>query len=212
MTDSTEHPENAPGGRRERNKADKRRRIEAAAKELFVHRGFSAVTTHEVARRAEVGTGTLFRYAQSKGELLCLVANEEFRDLVGVVPDTGDVVSDFMNLCRPFLRVLRVQPDNAVAYHRETIFGEPGPHREEALRILGELRNTISTILSRESGRAADDSEIRAAAYTVFDVIYMEIVRAGVNPRTHSNLEAIFRAHIERVVHGTIPYLTRSGQ
>lgn len=198
----------ATGSRRERNKADKRRRIENAAKELFAEHGFNAVTTQEVARRAGVGTGTLFRYAQSKGELLCLVANEEFRDRVGLVPGSGDVVSDFVSLCRPFLRVLRAQPDNAVAYHREVIFGEPGPHREEALRILGDLRDTISAILARESGRGTEESEVRAAAYTVFDVIYMEIVRAGVNPRIHSNLESIFRAHMERVVHGTVPFLT----
>lgn len=124
-------------GRRELNKADKQRRILAAARDLFFRNGYSSVTTQEVADQAEVGTGTLFRYAQSKGELLCMVANEEFRAMVETVPDTGDPVEDLVTLCDPLFSALENQPENIVAYHRETVFGEPGPHRAEAQRILG---------------------------------------------------------------------------
>ena len=76
-------------GRRELNKADKQRRIHRAARELFFSRGYSSVTTQEVAERAEVSTGTLFRYARSKGELLCMVANEDLRMMVESLPDTA---------------------------------------------------------------------------------------------------------------------------
>lgn len=69
-------------GRRELNKADKQRRIHQAARQLFSSRGYSSVTTQEVAELAEVGTGTLFRYARSKGELLCIIANDDFRLMV----------------------------------------------------------------------------------------------------------------------------------
>ncbi|MFD2393829.1 TetR/AcrR family transcriptional regulator [Dietzia aerolata] len=141
-------------GRRELNKADKQRRIHKAARELFWTRGYASVTTQEVADRAEVGTGTLFRYARSKGELLCMVANDDFRLMVDSLPDTGDPVEDLVQLCEPLVRALENQPDNVAAYHRETLFGEPGPHRDEAQRILLDLRGRIAEVLARHSGEA----------------------------------------------------------
>ncbi len=44
--------------------------IEAAALELFVEQGFHGTTVPEIARRAGVGTGTLYLYHASKDELL----------------------------------------------------------------------------------------------------------------------------------------------
>ncbi len=66
----------APAGRRERNKQQKRERIKAAARKLFSTKGFAATTTQEIARQADIGTGTLFLYVESKEEVLVLV----FRD------------------------------------------------------------------------------------------------------------------------------------
>ena len=64
-----------PAGRRERNKQEKLDRITAAASELFAERGVDEVTTQEIADKADIGTGTLFLYAKTKGELLLLVQN-----------------------------------------------------------------------------------------------------------------------------------------
>lgn len=195
-------------GRRELNKADKQRRIEAAARELFSRNGYSSVTTQEVADLAEVGTGTLFRYAQSKGELLCMVANEDFRAMVDTVPDTGDPVEDLVILCDPLLSALDRQPENIAAYHRETLFGEPGPHREEAQRILGELRGIISVILAKHSGRPAGSTDLMGAAQTVFDVLYMSIVRSGVDLSFSGDHRSELKEHVHRVLHGALPDLT----
>ncbi len=191
-------------GRRERNKADKRRRIEAAARELFLTRGFSSVTTQEVARLADVGTGTLFRYAQSKGELLCMVANEDFSGLLDTVPDTGDPVEDLLALCDPLVAALVRQPENVVAYHRETLFGDPGPHREVALRILAGLRGIIGAVLARPAGLDPDDPALTGPSQTVFDVLYMEIVRAGVAGDPDRDHRTELRAHIHRALHGSL--------
>ena len=61
---------------RERNKLDKLRRIKAAARELFLEQGYDNATTREIARRAEVGLGTLFSYASDKRDLLFLIYND----------------------------------------------------------------------------------------------------------------------------------------
>ena len=67
-----------PTGRRERAGEDKRERIMTAARELFAEHGVSAVTTRQIADRADVAIGTLYRYASTKAELLIMVQNEKF--------------------------------------------------------------------------------------------------------------------------------------
>ena len=66
-------------GRRERNKQDKLDRITAAARELFAEHGVDEVTTQQIADKADIGAGTLFLYAKTKGELLLLVQNSTLR-------------------------------------------------------------------------------------------------------------------------------------
>ena len=66
-------------GRRDRNMQDKHGRIFQAAAELFEAHGYAGVTTQAISERADVGTGTLFRYASSKDELLLMVLNQALR-------------------------------------------------------------------------------------------------------------------------------------
>src|SRR4029450_12736629 len=67
-----------PVGRRERNKQAKLERITRAASELFAKHGVDEVTTQQIADKADIGTGTLFLYAKTKGELLLLVQNAQY--------------------------------------------------------------------------------------------------------------------------------------
>lgn len=69
----TESAPDARPGKRERNKAEKHRRIVEAATELFKERGFADTTTAAIAEAAGVGAGTLYLYVQSKEDLLVLV-------------------------------------------------------------------------------------------------------------------------------------------
>jgi AcrR family transcriptional regulator len=62
---------------RERKKHDKRQRIRAAARELFARQGYDDTTLRQIAQRAHVALGTLFRYADDKRDLVFLVFNEE---------------------------------------------------------------------------------------------------------------------------------------
>src|SRR3954469_20828138 len=64
-------------GQRELNKLDKRQRIRAAARELFSRFGYEEATLRQIAKRAHVGLGTLFNYADDKRDLVFLIFNEE---------------------------------------------------------------------------------------------------------------------------------------
>lgn len=57
-------------GLRERQKAGRRRDILAAASQLFRKNGFADTSVEAIAALAEVGTGTVYNYFSSKGDLL----------------------------------------------------------------------------------------------------------------------------------------------
>jgi len=69
--------QSAIGGRKVAgDKPDKREAILAAALELFVERGFYGTAVPEIADRAGVGAGTIYRYFESKDALV----NELYRE------------------------------------------------------------------------------------------------------------------------------------
>jgi AcrR family transcriptional regulator len=68
-------------GLREYNRREKRGRIREAAREVFCRRGYLDATTRDIAARARVANGTLFRYARDKRELLLMVINDDLEAL-----------------------------------------------------------------------------------------------------------------------------------
>ncbi|MBT2568906.1 TetR/AcrR family transcriptional regulator [Arthrobacter sp. ISL-85] len=144
-----------PLGRRERNKQEKLDRITAAASELFAKYGVQDVTTQQIADKADIGTGTLFLYAKTKGELLLLVQNAHYADALErgradaeTIPDALDAV---MAIVRPIVECNRIQIDNGRFYLREMVFGDPTePHHSVALSIVGQTEEAIAAILDRK--------------------------------------------------------------
>ena len=141
-------------GRRERNKLDKLARITAAAGELFAEHGVDDVTTQQIADRADIGTGTLFLYAKTKGELLLLVQNASYADALAegraaaaAEPDAFEAV---MCVVRPVVECNRKQVDNGRTYLREIVFGDPEePHHKAALEVTVQTEQAIADILRR---------------------------------------------------------------
>jgi AcrR family transcriptional regulator len=65
--------------------ADKRDAIMTAALELFVERGFFGTAVPEVAERAQVGAGTIYRYFESKEALVNAVYRTQKMKMVGAL-------------------------------------------------------------------------------------------------------------------------------
>ena len=142
-------------GRRERNKQQKLERITVAAAELFAEHGIEDVTTQQIAERADVGTGTLFLYAKTKGELLLLVQNahyaESLRRGAAAAADIPDTLDAVMAVLRPIIECNRVQIDNGRTYLREMVFGSAADaHHAEALGIVGSTEAAVAEILRRD--------------------------------------------------------------
>lgn len=150
-------------GRRERNKQDKLARITAAARELFAERGVDEVTTQEIADRADIGAGTLFLYAKTKGELLLLVQNSTYADALvqgrAAADDIPDVFDAVMAIIRPVVECNRKQVDNGRTYLREIVFGDPEePRHHEALTLTVQTEQAIADVLQRNPQTSPRDA------------------------------------------------------
>jgi AcrR family transcriptional regulator len=98
-SDTAVRPERAP--------SDTRMRILKAAREIFFRDGFADTNLDEVASRAEVGKGTLYRHFESKVELYVAVlalGGAAFDDAMGAVVDQSGSSLDRLRAIGRFYR------------------------------------------------------------------------------------------------------------
>ncbi|MET9658460.1 helix-turn-helix domain-containing protein [Streptomyces sp. NPDC006510] len=172
-----------PAGRRERNKQLKLDRITAAAHELFAEHGIEEVTTQQIADKADIGTGTLFLYAKTKGELLLLVQNSLYAEALergrADAENIPDALEAVMAIVRPVVDCNRTQVDNGRVYLREMVFGDPAePHHHEALAITGQTEEAVAAVLCRDAQVSKGDA---ATTARVVSAVMFLAMAAGVN-------------------------------
>ena len=167
-----------PVGRRERNKLQKLERITAAASELFAVHGVDEVTTQQIADKADIGTGTLFLYAKTKGELLLLVQNAKYAEALArgradaeTIPNVLDAV---LAIIRPIVQCNRGQIENGRTYLREMVFGDPeDPRHAEALAIALQTEAAIAAVLRRDE--RIDEDQAATLAHVVSAVMFLSM-------------------------------------
>jgi AcrR family transcriptional regulator len=165
-----------PVGRRERNKQAKLERITSAASELFAEHGIDEVTTQQIADKADIGTGTLFLYAKTKGELLLLVQNTKYaaalergRAAAETIPDVLEAV---LAIVQPIVECNRSQVENGRTYLREMVFGDPAePRLAEALTIVAQTEEAVAAVLRRD--QRVKDSDALTLARVVSGVMFL---------------------------------------
>jgi AcrR family transcriptional regulator len=165
-----------PVGRRERNKQEKLERITAAARELFAEHGVDDVTTQQIAERADIGAGTLFLYAKTKGELLLLVQNSAYAHALeegkAAVERTPDALDAVMAVIRPVVECNRIQIDNGRTYLRELVFGDPEePHHRDALALTVQTEELIAAVLQRDD--RVDPADASTLARVVSSIMFV---------------------------------------
>jgi TetR/AcrR family transcriptional regulator len=192
-----------PLGRRERNKQAKLDRIVAAAGELFAEFGVDDVTTSQIAEKADIGAGTLFLYAKSKGELLLMVQNSSYatslvrgRAAAEKIPDMLDAV---MAILTEVVHCNRTQVENGRTYLREMVFGDPEePHRREALGLSFQTEEAVAVVLQRD--QRIDSTEAATLARIISAIMFLTMA-ATVNARkTVEELLAEIRTQIQVIL------------
>ncbi|MGI9612730.1 MAG: TetR/AcrR family transcriptional regulator [Acidimicrobiales bacterium] len=164
------HP---PPGKRERNKADKQRRILGAAKELFQEQGFAETTTAQISDKAGIGAGTLYLYFESKEELLI----EVFQGDVGQAwHDAFDHLDRSLSLSQQLLQAFgsvsdfhRRDPELARTYFKELLFLSSGTtsSTDDFMRKYYD-RLTVLLLEARESGQLRDDVPVAVLSRNMF--------------------------------------------
>jgi AcrR family transcriptional regulator len=179
-------------GRRERHKTEKRSRIFNAAEALFAEHGYAAVTTQQIADRADVAIGTLFRYAATKPELLLMVYNEIFSAAITAGTEHAAALSDplekVMAQVGPVADAGQQNEENIAVYQRELLFGPPGDQfHAEGLAAVARLELRLAEILAA-AGDTSPPTAAAGAARAIFAAVHMHIARSIKDPALVSSV------------------------
>ena len=139
-----------PEGRRAANKADKLRRITAAARDLFIEKGFDGTTMRDIAARAGVGFGTLFDYSSNKRDFLFLLFNPELESVLDESAAAATTEPLFLDKMMAFFGgyYALYARDRAIAravLRELTFFSEGG----EAQKFLGHRARFLALIVDQ---------------------------------------------------------------
>lgn len=134
--------------RRERERAEHRKNILAAAELVFGRRGYTAATMAEIARAAEFAVGTLYRFFRSKEalfeELLLDQVNELDAEIKAAIAASPDVRTGIENVA--------VADARSKSRRRSffSIFISPNPG---AFRVVGPDLPTVQAVVKRRDAR-----------------------------------------------------------
>jgi AcrR family transcriptional regulator len=175
-----------PASLRERQKADRRRRIVAAARAQFLECGYDATTIEQIAAVAEVSPVTIYNHYGTKGGLLLAVVAESDAHLVAKLrrPEVT-AVDDPLELALRFSRTIN---NHAFSYLSRRLW-----RRVVATAILeagsefgrgcAELDRQLVALLARalealrERGRIRAGQDCAALAEVAYNLHHMRFVQ-----------------------------------
>jgi len=200
----------------ERAQPTTRQRILKAAREIFFRDGFADTNLDEVAARAEVGKGTLYRHFESKAELYVAVLAVGgaifFDEMQSSIDEDAPALERVQQIGRFYRRYWTEHPDYFVIFsaadHRDFI-GELPP------RLLEEVRDIWEQPLRRLEGVIADG--VRAGEFARCDpwvkanVVWRSgnaAVSALVTPKRSRvidcSAEALYEATLDMLIAGLV--------
>lgn len=153
-------------GLRERKKLIRLQRIVAAARDLFINKGFSNTTIQDIAAEADVGLGTLYLYAKSKEDLLVMVFKDDILRMIET--SYASIPAD-----APLLDQLMVFFDVHIRYHahdqvlsrtvlKELSFSTTEQRRQDIAQITQSTYSKLMKLIER----ARRDKRISKEMYT----------------------------------------------
>jgi AcrR family transcriptional regulator len=129
-----------------RSQAARRGRVIRAARELGAEGGYDAVQMRDVATRAEVALGTIYRYFPSKDALLLAVMVQWLGDLEARVtrrpPAGGTTVERIMDVLGRALRAMDRDPRLTAAVIGAMTAGDPA-----SVPAINEVTRTMARIM-----------------------------------------------------------------
>tara|TARA_R110000851_G_scaffold73980_1_gene163190 strand:+ start:70467 stop:71135 length:669 start_codon:yes stop_codon:yes gene_type:complete len=204
-------------GLRERGKLERRRRIQAAARQEFMEKGYDVATTRDIAALAEVGIGTLFTYAKDKRELFMMIVNDDLDEVseqAELAIDANKALPEQITaFFRPRYEYWAAHPALGRPIVREIMdvvgaTNEPGPEiarfYERRPRMVAAMRQIVSR--GQASGQATQTASASLIA-SLFLTIYLAEVRRWLNQEKPDAAEGLarFRELVDLAIRGVRP-------
>ena len=149
-------------GRREQNKIEKRRRLMAAARQLFQTDGFDATTT-AITHAAGVGAGTFYLYFPSKEDLMIEVFRDDIRrtwnDAFALVRPDDPIVDQIIGVFSGVTSVHERDPDLARLWFRELPYASPST-QDAANDVVAWAQHRLETLLDSARTRGELDGGV----------------------------------------------------
>ena len=193
-------PRGIPGVR-EQNKLEKRQRIRDAVRDLFSRHGYETATLRQIAKRAHVGLGTLFNYAQDKRDLVFLVFNEELDavtdEALAAARARGELPDRLIGLCKAHYTFFAKNPPLSRILLKELTFYSEGKQAAEFHRIRARLLAGIEDVVrtAQRARQIRSDEDAALIARHIF-LVFAGALRwwiASPNPDSRKGLAELRR-------------------
>lgn len=172
-------------GLRERQKELRRQAIAEAAIALFQSQGFEATTIEQIARSAGVSAPTVFKYFNSKQEILLEMIREadrhavlDLRDQISHFADPVDALCHLESLLISYsLEVLpaplwRELLPLILSNDRE---GLPQAYREMNAALQGQIASVLADL--QRDGKLRADLDVELTAFLLNDYSHLQLLR-----------------------------------
>ena len=197
-------------GLRERQKADRHRRILEAAASLFRESGYDGAKIEAIAAEAEVSVGTIYNYYRNKGDILVAIVSMEVNEVLNagkevVAAPPGDV-ADALD------RLIGIYIDHSLIYLSKAMWRQAmaistqqpdSPFGKTYAALDHGLTDQTCELVERLKclGLVRSETDVRAAGELIFNnmnMMFIEFVKHEVMPL--QDLRAAIRRQNEVLV------------
>jgi AcrR family transcriptional regulator len=147
-------------GLREKKKAKTRKHISDIARDLFIERGYAAVTVVEIAAKAEVAVTTLFNYFPTKESIIFDREDEIDAAIVGAIRERKKGQSTLDALHKYFLTSKLVDPPDKKIFSEFMKLVRSSPELSSYFRgMWNRYADTLAREIQRDSGANKIEAE-----------------------------------------------------
>lgn len=165
-------------GLRERQKADRARRILQAASDRFRRLGYDAALIEDIAEQADVSVGTVYNYFGNKGDVLIAIVSLEVEEIL--TEGAALIARPCADPARAVAALIALYYDHSLIYLSKAMWrtamamairspDSPASRRYTALdaRLAGQVCDLVASLQAR--GRVRADVDARAVGQMLFN-------------------------------------------
>lgn len=193
-------PQAAADSKRARNQAARRERVIAAAVDLASDGGYEAVQMRDVAARADVALGTLYRYFPSKDHLLIAALAEQVSTLqrrLAQKPPRGPSPADrVVDVLRRASRALEREPRLTAAL--VTALSSADPSVAEAKQEVNDILASVIADAVDHDALAQSEGVVRVLGHVWFAALVSWVGGMAPTGQMGDDLEITARLILDR--------------